>query len=142
MTCNDAAYYLLVLTRRHAPRQDRDVPSVTQYMEAISVHLMLRRPDFALELLLPVLSSYDARCEAAEPLVRASACSTYEPDILSLTCVCRPLGQGQEGEEADSPQAVQCLREEVSHHEDHSASGCIRGDLCLRLFPHITSQCR
>ena len=42
--------------------QDRDLPSVTQYMEAVCVHLLLRRPHLAESSLLPVLHSYDARC--------------------------------------------------------------------------------
>ena len=50
-------------------RQERDVPSVTQYMEAISVHLLLRRPELAQPVLLPVLSSYDARCSPCATLV-------------------------------------------------------------------------
>jgi hypothetical protein len=42
-------------------------------MEAVCVHLLLRRPELAQELLLPVLSSFDAKCAAAVPLGRSSA---------------------------------------------------------------------
>ena len=55
---------------------------MTQYMEAVCVHLLLRRPELAETLLLPVLHSYDAKCGACESL-QASYCLRY-------TC-CRSL---------------------------------------------------
>lgn len=42
----------------------RDLPSVTQYMEAIAASLLLRRPDLAIPQLLPRLTTFDAKCAA------------------------------------------------------------------------------
>lgn len=42
--------------------QVRDLPSVTQYMEAIAASLLLRRPKLAMPQLLPRLIKFEAKC--------------------------------------------------------------------------------
>ena len=46
-------------------RQVRDLPSVTQYMEAIAVSLLLKRPHLALSQLLRRLTTFDTKCGPA-----------------------------------------------------------------------------
>ncbi len=40
---------------------------MTQYMETVCVHLLLRRPELAETTLLPVLHGYDAKCGDSYP---------------------------------------------------------------------------
>jgi len=40
---------------------------VTQYMEAVCVQLLLRRPELAETTLLPVLHSFDTKCGDSYP---------------------------------------------------------------------------